>query len=241
MTRVARRVVEECMGTVFSFDIRPPGVPEAALVDVIAWLHEMDATFSTYRPDSWVNRLDRGEVDLGECPDVVREVLRACEELRIETDGAFDHYASGRLDPSGYVKGWAIQQASDRLEAAGSTNHCINGGGDVQCVGGPSADRDWRVGIVDPLRGDRTIATATGRRMAVATSGTAERGLHIVDPRTGLPVDDWASVTVIGTEIVRADACATAAAGVGSKAQRWLKAHELSGVLVDRAGAVTTV
>jgi thiamine biosynthesis lipoprotein len=229
------------MGTVFSFDIRPPGVPEAALAQVVAWLHEMDAAFSTYRPDSWVNRLDRGEVELADCPDVVREVLRACEELRLETDGAFDHYATGRLDPSGYVKGWAIQQASDRLEAAGSINHCVNGGGDVQCVGRPAPDRDWRVGIVDPLHADRTIATASGQRLAVATSGSAERGLHIVDPRSGRRVDDWASVTVIGTRIVRADACATAAAAVGRDARPWLEARQLTGVLVDRAGAVTTV
>jgi thiamine biosynthesis lipoprotein len=241
MTRVACRVVEQCMGTVFSFDIRPPGAPESALDEAVAWLHAMDAAFSTYRPNSWVNRLERSEVELADCPDVVREVLRACENLRIETDGAFDHYATGRLDPSGFVKGWAIQRVSDQLEAAGSTNHCINGGGDVQCVGRPTPDRDWRVGIVDPLHSDRTIATASGQRLALATSGTAERGLHIVDPRSGRAVDDWASVTVIGTQIVRADACATAAAATGSQAQRWLEERELTGVLVDRTGTVTTV
>ncbi len=88
---------------------------------------------------------------------------------------------------------------------------------------------------------NRTIAMVSGQRLAVATSGTAERGLHIVDPRSGRPVDAWASVTVIGTEIARADACATAAAAVGHDACSWLEARELAAVLVDRAGAVTTV
>jgi thiamine biosynthesis lipoprotein len=229
------------MGTVFSFDIRAPGVPQPALDAVIAWLHESDATFSTYRHDSWINRLDRGEVELGDCPDVVREVLTACEGLRRDTDGVFDHSATGRLDPSGYVKGWAIERASDMLEAAGSRNHCVNGGGDVQCVGRPTPGRDWRVGIVHPLRPDHTVATSSGQRIAVATSGTAERGLHIVDPFTGRAVDAWASVSVVGSRISFVDTMATAAAAVGTDAAQWLAARRLSGVLVDRAGTVTTV
>ncbi len=229
------------MGTVFSFDVRAPGVPQAALDAVIAWLHEMDATFSTYRLDSWINRLDRGEVDLAECPAVVAEILTACERLRSETDGLFDHYAAGRLDPSGYVKGWAIEQASDRLEAAGSLNHCVNGGGDVQCVGRPAPDRDWRVGIVHPLRPDHTVATSSGQRLAVATSGSAERGLHIIDPFTGSAVDAWASVSVIGSRISYVDTMATAAAAAGTEAGRWLAARDLPAVLVDRAGSAITV
>jgi thiamine biosynthesis lipoprotein len=241
MTRVARRVVEHCMGTVFSLDIRSPGVPEPVLAGAIAWLHEMDATFSTFRADSWVSRVDRHEVDAADCPGVVREVLAACEALRTESGGVFDHYASGHLDPSGYVKGWAIEQVSDRLEAAGSTNHCINGGGDVQCVGQPAPDREWRVGIVHPLHADRTIATASGQRLAVATSGSAQRGLHIFDPVTGRAVDGWASVSVVGTRIARVDAAATAAAASAVDAVAWLRARHLTAVLVNQAGSITTL
>ncbi len=241
MKRVTPRLVEHCMGTVFSIDVRAPGVPESVLADAIGWLHRMDATFSTYRDDSWISRLDRDEVDLVDCPQVVRDVLAACEELRAGTAGTFDHYATGRLDPSGYVKGWAIEQVSDRLEAAGSTNHCINGGGDVQCVGRPAADREWRVGIAHPLNAGQTVATASGQRIAVATSGFAERGLHIIDPFTRRAVDDWASVSVVGARISLVDAAATAAAAAGGDAVAWLTERELSAVLVDRVGAVTTV
>lgn len=245
MTRLAtalfaRRRIEHCMGTVFSLDIRAPGVPEQTLAETIAWLHDVDAAFSTYRHDSWVSRLDRGEVRRPDCPDVVIDVLDACEAMRVDTDGWFDHYASGQLDPSGYVKGWAIQQISDRFEAAGSTNHCINGGGDVQCVGRPARDRDWCIGVVDPLHRGRTVATVTGQRLAVATSGAAERGAHILDPRTGLAVDSWASVTIVGTSIAAVDAWATAAAAAGQQAPQWLAARELTGVLVTHAGCVVT-
>ncbi len=240
MTRVTPRLVEHCMGTVFSIDVRAPGVPEQVLVDALGWLHQMDATFSTYRENSWISRLDRGEVDLVDCPAVVREVLAACERLRADTAGTFDHYTTGRLDPSGYVKGWAIEQFSDRLEAAGSTNHCINGGGDVQCVGRPTPDREWRVGIAHPLRATQTVATVSGQRVAVATSGVAERGEHIIDPFTRRAVDEWASVSVVGVRIAAVDAAATAAVAAGRDAVAWLSERQLSAVLVDRAGAVTT-
>jgi thiamine biosynthesis lipoprotein len=229
------------MGTVFSFDVREPGVSADVLTDVIEWLHRMDDTFSTYRADSWISRLDRGEVRLVDGPDEVWHVLEACESFRRETGGYFDHYASGQLDPSGYVKGWAIETASDRLEAAGSRNHCVNGGGDVQCIGRPAADREWRVGISNPLHPQTTVATVSGERLAVATSGTAERGLHIVDPSNGSPVQTWASVTVVGTELTSVDVWATAAFAAGPKAIEWLTARGLSAALVDHAGTVTTV
>lgn len=241
MTRLANRRIEPCMGTVFSFDVRAPGVPADVLTDVIAWLHRTDSTFSTYREDSWISRLDRGETALADCPDEVRHVIGTCERLRAETGGYFDHCASGRLDPSGYVKGWATECASDLLEAAGSVNHYVNGGGDVQCVGRPAPDREWRVGIANPLRPDTTVATVSGERLAVATSGIAERGRHIVDPFTRAEVDQWASVTVIGTKLASVDVWATAAFAAGPDAVEWLTSRGLPGVLVDRAGTVTTI
>ena len=238
MTRLPLRRVEACMGTVFSFDVRAPGVRAGDLAEVIGWLHRMDDMFSTYRPASWISRLGRGEIDVDDCPAEVREVLAVCERMRADSDGFFDHYAGGVLDPSGYVKGWAIETASSRLEQYGSTNHCVNGGGDVQCVGRPTADREWRVGITNPLQPDTTVATVSGERLAVATSGTAERGLHIVDPVRGVPADVWASVTVVGTHLAEVDAWATAAAAAGGGAPEWLEARGLSAVLVAADGQV---
>lgn len=212
------------MGTVFTFDVRAPGVPEAVLDDAVRLLHEIDATFSTYRADSEISRLARGELTPTECSADVREVLDRCAELTADTDGYFSAYAAGSLDPSGYVKGWAIEQASDLLVAAGSENHCVNGGGDMQCVGGAGAGRPWRMGVAHPLRVHELVATVVGCDLAIATSGIAERGAHVLDPHTATPPRGLASVTVVGARIGLVDAYATAAFAMGERARGWLEA-----------------
>ena len=238
-TRVLR--VEQCMGTVFTIDVRGPGVDKKVVDDVIGWLHEMDAIFSTYRPDSPVSRLAAGDLALAGCPGIVREVLDECERFRVSTDGFFDYRFSGALDPSGYVKGWAIERASEMLERNGSRNHCVNGGGDVQCVGSPQPGEQWTVGIVDPHHRDQLVATVSGSRLAVATSGSAERGQHIIDPYTRRAADTYASVTVVGERISEIDVWATAAAAMGERAEGWLRSQGLRALLVRPDGTTRTV
>ena len=222
-TAMPMRHVEHCMGTVFSFDVRSPGIDRATLDSALAWLHHVDATFSTYRPDSVISKLATGSIRQGQLSEQVRTVLDQCAELTTLTDGYFSAHANGDLDPSGYVKGWAIEIASDILESAGSRNHCINGGGDVQCVGRPEPGQPWRVGVSDPLHAGRLVQTIQGYgRLAVATSGTAERGTHITDPHTRRPPTGLASVTVVGANLTLVDAYATAAFAMGSAAQNWL-------------------
>jgi thiamine biosynthesis lipoprotein len=233
--------VEECMGTVFTIDVRAPGVGDAVVDEVLDWLHEMDATFSTYRPDSPVNRLAAGELELAECPGIVRNVLNECERFRGATDGFFDCRYSGALDPSGYVKGWAIERASELLERHGSRNHCVNGGGDVQCIGYPEPGQQWTVGIIDPCRRDRVVATVSGARLAVATSGSAERGQHIIDPHTKRPANTYASVSVVGERLSEVDVWATAAAAMGERAEAWLRARTVRALLIRPDGSMRTV
>jgi FAD:protein FMN transferase len=239
VTAMPQRHVEQCMGTVFSIDVRAPGVDAGAIRDVVHWLHRVDMLFSTYRADSEISRLQRGELTLDGCAPEVREVLARCAELEPETDGFFDARYAGALDPSGYVKGWAIERASGLLEAAGSINHCVNGGGDVQCVGSAAPGRPWRVGITDPVRPGRLVGSVVGNRLAVATSGSAERGAHVADPHTGCRPGAFVSITLIGRRLADVDAYATAAFAMGEDAVGWLRAHGLAALLVDRAGQVT--
>lgn len=234
------RRVEHCMGTVFSIDVRDPGA-EAAIGDVIAWLHHVDAVFSTYRADSDICRLDRGEIAPADCAPEVVEVLERCAEVHEATEGYFDIRAGGRLDPSGYVKGWAIERASDLFAAAGYINHCINGGGDVQCIGAPEPGRSWQVGIADPHDRTRLVGTVSGSPLAVATSGSAERGAHIIDPRTARPPSGFTSVTLVGRRLATVDAYATAAAAMGERAPDWLRRTGRAALLVRPDGSVLRI
>lgn len=222
------RHAEHVMGTVFSFDIRdrPTGRVRAALADAVAWLHQVDAVFSTYRPDSAISRMARGELRASDCPPDVAEVLALCETAAAATDGWFSHNLAGRLDPSGLVKGWATERAAQILYAAGARNTCVNGGGDLQLTGESAPGVPWRVGIAHPLEPGRLLTVVTGSDLAVATSGTAERGHHIIDPHTGQPATRLASVTVTGRHLTQVDAYATALFAMGAEAARaWTRAH----------------
>ncbi|MHC3471980.1 FAD:protein FMN transferase [Streptomyces sp. 7R007] len=219
------------MGTVFSIDVRggEPAAVQAALTEVVAQLHHADRVFTTYRDDSQLSRLARGELTVGECGPEVAEVLELGAEAERVSDGWFSMRYQGRLDPTGIVKGWAAERAARRLAAVpGVLGVSLNGGGDVQLLGTPGPQRPWRVGVSDPLRpgGLAAVVSAAGTdELAVATSGTAERGAHIVDPRTGhSAVTDLVAVTVVAPKLTWADCWATAAFAMGSReGLRWLE------------------
>jgi len=218
------------MGTVFSFDIRggEPRSIRTALTDAVAGLHAVDSVFSTYREDSQISRLARGVLTVDECDPEVAEVLGLCAEAERSSDGWFSSTYAGVIDPTGIVKGWSVERAAVRLIEAGATGVSVNGGGDVQVFGVPGPHRPWRVGVADPLRPGALAAVVSAAgvdRLAVATSGSAERGTHIVDPRTGRSaVTDLVAVTVVGPRITWADAWATAAFAMGSRqALAWLE------------------
>jgi thiamine biosynthesis lipoprotein len=217
--------VQDIMGTAISVEICDP-LPHDRLVDLadraFAWFREVDERFSTFKETSEVSRLDRGTLAWDAVHADTRWVLDECSRLWRETGGYFDAYAGGRLDPSGYVKGWSVQVASDRLAAAGAVNHCVNAGGDL-CVRGRSSDGSaWRVGGVHPWERPKVAWTLEVTDLAVATSGTYERGRHVIDPFRGDNPSALASVTVIGADLAVADAYATAAVAMGEAGLRWL-------------------
>ena len=125
------------MGTVIGIDVRSD-IPAEALDHAFAYLHEVDARFSPFRPDSEIERLARGELSMADASDELLAVTALCHELRLETDGAFDawgHRPDGSFDPTGVVKGWALDGAAGILRAAGALSFAINGGGDVVVAG----------------------------------------------------------------------------------------------------------
>ncbi|MFU8850014.1 FAD:protein FMN transferase [Micromonospora sp. SL1-18] len=213
------------MGTAISLDLADD-LPVATLHELaeqtFGWLREVDARFSTYREDSELCRFDRGELPLAEASADLRAVLDRCADLWRETDGFFDAYATGRLDPSGYVKGWSAQVASDRLVESGAPNHCLNAGGDVRIRGRSATGEEWRIGVRHPWDPAATCLVLAGTDLAIATSGVYERGHHVVDPRRGVPAQGLRSVTVVGPDLGVADAYATAAVAMGPAGITWL-------------------
>jgi FAD:protein FMN transferase len=232
--RLYRR--ESVMGTLATVVVCDPVPRDGLLDETFAWLHEVDARFSTYKQESEICRLDRGELRPEQSSADVQAVLDTCADLWRRTDGFFDIYASGRLDPSGYVKGWSVQVASQRLTAAGAVNHYVEAGGDLQTHGRPAPGRQWEIGIRHPWERDKVCVVVTGTDLAVATSGLYERGLHVIDPRTGQPADLLYSVTVVGRECGVADAYATAAVAMGRAGLEWLAGlpdHETAVIMSD--------
>jgi thiamine biosynthesis lipoprotein len=221
--------IEPVMGTVASIELRE-GCADG-LEAALDALREADARFSTYRADSEISRLDRGELLLADASPDVREVLDRCQQLRDETDGYFAVRAAGRLDPSAYVKGWATQRAADRLSAGGLTDFCIGVGGDVVTRGGP-----WRVGIQHPEDRTALAARLETADLAIATSGGYERGEHIRDPHSRRAPDGVLSVTVVGPDLGLADAYSTAAFAMGTRGPAWtlgLDGYEALTILAD--------
>ncbi|HZV25858.1 MAG TPA: FAD:protein FMN transferase [Acidothermaceae bacterium] len=240
--------VEHVMGTVVSFDVRfadesQRALMQAGIADAVTWLHRVDDVFSTYRDDSQVSRLGRGELRLADCDGDVEEVLELCAQVGRETDGYFSSTYGGRLDPTGLVKGWAIQRASELLSSAGSAHHLVNGGGDIQTVGGSAPGVPWQIGIAHPLERGALASVVDLTDGAVATSGIAERGAHVIDPFTGQPAVALASVTVVGSDLIRTDAYATAGLAMGERAHRWLEScvgYEAFAVAADGVGWCTS-
>jgi thiamine biosynthesis lipoprotein len=211
------RRFEHVMGMPMLVDVRDEGADAAVVERVFEWLRIVDATFSTYRDDSEISLINRGELDLREAHEDVRSVLARCEELRAETKGYFDvRAAADELDPSGLVKGWSIDRAAALLDEAGIRNYAVNAGGDIRLRGAALPEPRWRVGIQHPLRPDRVAAVVESNELAVATSGEYARGAHVLDPHTRRPPSGVLSVTVAGPELGTADAYATAAFAMGA-------------------------
>lgn len=236
MTAVATvrptRYVDHVMGMPVSLALRGRHTHDHAALEawaeVMADLREVDRVFSTYRNDSFVSRLGRGEITVADCPPEVAEVLALGHRARLDSDGAFDvrrRVGDGTvvLDPSGVVKGWAVQRASAWLHALPETDFCLSAGGDMVCHTDDPDGVPWQIGLEDPFDPSRLVGTVPVRRGAVATSGSAHRGSHIVDARTGNAPGTVAQVTVVAGSLVWADIDATAAYALDVRAATWLR------------------
>jgi thiamine biosynthesis lipoprotein len=216
--------VEHVMGTAVSLHLRvrsdaraersststeSDGLADHLLERACAELHRADALFSTWRPESPMSRVRCGSLAVSTAPREIRQVLDLCADVRRLTGGWFDPWAMpGGVDPTGLVKGWAVERALDSVRRHVVAGY-VNAGGDIAVVGRPGSAERWRMGVRHPWRPD-ALACVVFVESALATSGTYERGSHLFDPRARRPSARAVSASVVGPSLAVADGLATA-------------------------------
>jgi thiamine biosynthesis lipoprotein len=215
------------MGTAFTVDaIFSDRSGEDGLHDVVAAcqiLHEVDQVFSTWRADTPISRLRRGELAEQDLPQQVEQVLASCVHARELSGGWFDPWAApGGVDPTGYVKGWAGQLVLDSLRARGAQAALVNAAGDVVGFGGPEPGRPWVLGLTNPFALTELLGSVPVEDGALAVSGTYERGDHVFDPSGRPAAAGVISAAVLGPDLGMADALATALVAGGQEALDYL-------------------
>ena len=210
-----RAFVEQVMGLPVSIHVRGEvDRPElrTAVEQVWGVLHRVDAVFSTWRQDSELMRLRRGDLAAAHGHPWLAEVEQLCAEAQSRTGGLFSaSFDRSHHDPTGLVKGWAVERAALHLRHVPGISWCVNAGGDLLAGAGRDAvPSSWLVGVEDPRKHGAVAATVPLRVGGLATSGAAARGAHVLDPRTGTPVGREGSATVWGPSLLWADVWATA-------------------------------
>lgn len=142
--------------------------------------------------------------------DYQRIILEA-NQIRLEKKGM-------QIDLGGIAKGYAVDKAIEALKKNGIKRALVNAGGDLYALGTDRQGEKWQIGVQDPREEDKIIDIIKVKDKAVATSGDyrryftleGKRFSHIVNPKTGLTVQDVPmSVTIIGPDATTTDALST--------------------------------
>jgi thiamine biosynthesis lipoprotein len=205
---------ELIMGMPITIDI-VDSINDEDIKELFDYFRAVDARYSTYKEDSEISQINNGLPESNWSTEM-KSVLDLCERTRKDTKGYFNVLRNDKRDPSGLVKGWAIQNAADILRKKNVANFYIEAGGDIQVSGRKADDSPWIIGIRNPFNTDEIIKSVTVASEGIATSGTYIRGQHIYDPfHPDATIDRVQSLTVIGPNIYEADRYATAAFAMG--------------------------
>ncbi|MDQ2902319.1 MAG: FAD:protein FMN transferase [Chloroflexota bacterium] len=228
------------MGMPITLEVVDAMVTPDDLDQIFRYFVSVDETFSTYKETSEISRINRGELPAAQASEAVKTILALSEGTKEDTHGYFDIQRNGMLDPSGIVKGWAIQHAAQLLQEREFQHFYIDAGGDIQ-VAGMNHGKLWRIGIRNPFKHSENVKVLALTNRGVATSGTAIRGQHIYNPyQRTTPILDIVSLTIIGPNIYEADRLATAAFAMGRKGIQFLeKLAGFEGYLIDAQARAT--
>lgn len=209
---------------------------------IFQFFERIDQLYSPYIKTSDVSKINQQQLSAKDYSQELSEILDLAEKTKRETGGYFDVWHNDKFDPSGIVKGWAIQKAS-ALMAEEMTDFYIDAGGDIQTQGRNDKQLPWRIGIRNPFNRTENIAVVALENHAIATSGTAIRGQHIYNPRSDEPISGVVSLSVIAPTIIDADRMATAAFAMGKKGIEFIEklpGYEAYLVDTDKRATATT-
>ena len=210
----AKVLTGHAMGTGWTLSWRGDA-PSDVGREVALVLERWQQVMSQWRPGSDLSRFNRGEP----ATEDLKRVIRLAEAIREASGGAFDHeilesvHAAGYgpqgsgIDLSAIGKGFAVDRVAERLRQLGVSEFIFELGGDLV-----AGEGEWEVGIEHPDPGDRSIIRrVTLSKRALATSGNSYQPTHIIDPKTGEPVErPPMTVSVMAGDCATADAWATA-------------------------------
>ena len=234
------QLTEQIMGMPVTLNL--PDAPEQTPLfeAVFGLFHRVDERFSPYKARSEVTQV--GQIGYCDSPsNEMSDILRLAEDTKHATRGYFNVWNGLSFDPSGLVKGWAIDQAALLLRRRGITNYYLEAGGDIVVSRPDRQQAPWRIGIRNPFDRHTIIKTLELTNGGVATSGTAIRGQHIYNPHApNQPLTDIVSLTVIAPTIYDADRFATAAFAMGTGGIHFIEQLPyLEGYQINHVGIAT--
>ena len=236
------RQVQKIMGMDVLIEIVDVDVHPDVFDQVFDYLRFVDAKFSTYKADSEISKINRGEIPEEMWSGEMQEVFALSAKTRIETNNFFNiKTPDGKYDPSGLVKGWAIHEAADMLRRRGVKNFMVDIGSDIEVSGRNNDGEPWSIGIRNPFQVDQVVKILKLSDVGIATSGKYAKGEHIYNPNNFIDgLTELASVTVVAKDVYEADRFATAVFAMGREGINFLEARDgLEGYIIDKDGVAT--
>ncbi|MFZ6770116.1 FAD:protein FMN transferase [Undibacterium sp. Di26W] len=257
--------------------------------EAIAEVKRIESTYSRYRADSIVSRINaQAGGEAVQCDAETCSLLDYAQALHAASDGLFDitagilrrawdfkraqvpaaadlealcaligwdkvergadhirlPQAGMEIDFGGFGKEYAADRAAALLLERGATHGYVNLGGDIRVLGPKPDGQAWIMGIQDPRQQEKIVASIPVPEGALATSGDYERYIevagqrycHILNPRTGMPVQYWRSISVRAPLASLAGSCTTIAMLKEAQGLAYLRAAGVAYLAIDQQG-----
>lgn len=225
------------MGMPVCIEIVDKVVKAKDIEEVFNYFKFIDDTFSTFKKDSDIEKINRGELKIEDASKITKKILLLCKQTKRKTNGYFNININGKLDPSGLVKGYAIWEGAKKLHKKGYKNFYVEIAGDIQLFGKNNKNLSWKIGIENPFNRKEIVKVVYLTNKGIATSGSYINKDHIYDPILKKIAKDVMSITVIGPNVYEADRFVTASYAMGQKGIQFIEnLNSFEGYMITNEG-----